>query len=74
MKYGRNGHSAILVDGKVLIIGGYVKGDPVLNNEVCTFSGSTMTCVEQSIALKGYSHYPELFVVADDFGEDKSKC
>ena len=73
LKYGRNGHGAVLLGEKVLIIGGYVGGGPV-NNEVCSFNDTTMACVEQSTALTHYAYYPELFLVAEDFGKDKSKC
>ena len=74
MKYGRHGHGAILVDEKVLIIGGRKDGGGAVNNEVCSFKDITMTCIEQSTALTQYAYYPELFLVANHFGKDKSQC
>ena len=75
LKHGRSGPGAIFDGEKFLIIGGKINTDydPV-ENEVCTLEGSTMTCVEQSTALKDYAYYPELFLVADDFGKDLNKC
>ena len=77
LQHARRGHGAILVDEKVLIIGGRFGGGykfTQINNEVCTFRDSTMTCVEQPAVLKSYTDYPELFLVLEDFGKDSNKC
>ena len=73
LKNGRWGHSAIFDGENFLIIGGWKNydSDPV-NNEICTLKNSTMTCVEQSTTLKMY--FPELFLVAKNFGKDQDKC
>ena len=80
LKHGRRGHGAIFDGEKFLVIGGegVLPGDKYLarrliETEVCTLKGQRMTCVEQATALEGY-RYPELFLVADDFGKDVSKC
>ena len=70
---GRRDHGAIFDGEKFLVIGGDIGGNPV-KNEVCTLSGSTMTCVEQSSSLDNYAYYPELFLVAEDFGKDLQNC
>ena len=77
LKHGRQGHGAIFDGEKFLIIGG--RKEPSLTtdsvkNEVCTLEGSSMTCVEQSTALDNYYWYPELFLVAKDYGKDANKC
>ena len=69
----RNGHGAIFDGVKFLIIGGTTYNDQV-TNEICTLVDSVVSCVEQSIALKDYKYYPELFLVAEDFGKDVTKC
>ena len=74
MKHGRRGHGAIFDGEKFLIIGGEKSDGRAVKNEVCTLEGSTMTCTEQSTALDNYEFYPELFLVADDFGKDSNKC
>ena len=77
MKTGRYGHGVIFDGEKFLVIGGYKRDGPrggAVKNEVCTLEGLPMTCVEQSPALDRYVYYPELFLVAEDFGKDKSKC
>ena len=73
LKNGRYGHGAIFDGEKFLIIGGMERYAPV-KNEVCTLKGSKMTCVEKSVALKGYAFYPELFLVGNDFGKDMNRC
>ena len=72
---GRHGHGVIFDGEKFLVIGGKKNNaeDPV-KNEVCTLENSTMTCVEQSTALDNYAYYPELFLVAENFGKDINNC
>ena len=80
LQHSRHGHGAILIGEQVLIIGGnFGQGFPVaeinqIKNEVCTFRGSEMTCVELPPSLEDYAYYPELFLVAEDYGNDKTKC
>ena len=69
----RFGHGAIFDGEKFLVIGGYDGGNQP-KNEVCTLNGSTMTCVEQSTTLDAYKYYPELFLVAEDFGKNPQNC
>ena len=70
LKYGRKGHGVIFDGEKFLIIG----GSPSINNEVCTLTGSTMTCVELLATSDNYNWHPDLFLVAADFGKDANKC
>ena len=74
LRYGRKGHGAIFDGEKFLIIGGLTRGGGEVKNEVCTLKDSTITCIAQSADLSGYANYPELFLVADDYGKDPSKC
>ena len=70
---GRHGHGAIFDGQKFLIIGGYIDGDPVMN-EVCSLQDSRMICIEQPIDMEGYYEFPELFLVAEDFSKNSAKC
>ena len=70
---GRRGHGVIFDGEKILVIGGY-DGEGPVKNEVCSLEDSTMTCVEQSTVLGYYVYYPELFLVAEDFGKDPQNC
>ena len=67
LKQAREGH-AVAFDGKqFLVIGGV--GD--LKTENCTPNRNTITCTEnQSPGLNNYSYYPELLLVADNYGND----
>ena len=73
---GRFGHGVIFDGEKFLIIGGDIRQGvkKALKTEVCTLENLKMTCVELSTALQNYESYPELFLVTDDFGSDKSQC
>ena len=71
---GRRGHGVIFDGEKFLVIGGYMSGGGPVKNEVCSLEDSTMTCVEQSTALDNYAFYPELFIVAENFGKDINSC
>ena len=76
---GRRGHNVIFDGEKFLVVGGWAKkwlesSSPYANIEVCTLSGSTMTCVEKQTSLANYALYPALFLVPDDFGKDKTIC
>ena len=73
--HGRQGHGAIFDGENFLIIGGRKQNveDPV-KNEVCTLNNSTMTCVEQTTALRKYVFYPELFLVTGEYAKDKDSC
>ena len=75
LNYGRRSHRAIFDGEKFLVIGGVKasKGTRRVQNEVCTFKKSTMTCVVQRTALYEYK-YPELFLVGRDFGKGVNKC
>ena len=70
LKNGRRGHSAIFDGEKFWILGGV----GTVGNEACTLDGSTVTCVEQPTFFYQPGAYPELFLVADDFGRDVDKC
>ena len=70
LKNRRNGHGAIFDGEKFMILGGYKKYGGAMKNEVCTLSGTSMTCEEASKSLDNYSYYPELFLVAQDFGKN----
>ena len=69
LKTGRSGHGAIFDGKNFLIVGGEPSDFGRVKNEVCSLEGSTMTCVEQSSSLFRYAWYPELFLVAEDFGK-----
>ena len=73
LKNAREGHGAIFDGEKFIVLGGSKGGGPV-KNEVCTLSGTSMTCGEASNTLESYSYYPELFLVTEHFGKDISQC
>ena len=74
LKNGRLGHGAIFDGDKFLIIGGVNKSPYPVANEVCNLEGLKMTCVEEFEQSSKFAYYPELFLVAADFGKDVSKC
>ena len=71
LKNGRRMHGTIFDGEKFLILGGESKsnGQTLKNvkNEVCTLSGTSMTCEESLNSLEEYVYYPELFLVQEDF-------
>ena len=76
LKTGRYGHGVIFAGEKFIVLGGQKSGgfdDGPIKNEVCTLSGTSMTCEESSNSLKSYVNYPELFLVPEDFGKDYSE-
>ena len=74
LKNGRRGHGAIFDGEKFIVLGGNKSGGGAVKNEVCTLSGTSMTCEEASNTLESYSYYPELFLVSEHFGKDISQC
>ena len=73
LKNGRRAHAAIFDGGKFIVLGNPSDYGPV-KNEVCTLSGTSMTCEESSNTLYNYAWYPELFLVTEHFGKDISQC
>ena len=71
----RYGHGAIY-DGSVFIIIGGTQGsyDDALPTEVCSMSNDNIVCRTQVPYLTEYTYYPELLLVADDFGKDFDSC
>ena len=79
MNYGRSHHGAIFDGAKFLIIGGDVgswgQNNDLVQTEVCSLEGITMTCIKQADNfLEAETNYPELFLVAQDFGQDTTRC
>ena len=74
LKNGRYGHGAIFDGEKFIVLGGYPSGNGPVKNEVCTLSGTSMTCEEASNTLENYYASPELFLVPEHFGKDISEC
>ena len=67
LNQGRYGHGVIFDQAQFWVIGGY----KARNTESCIPNGETVTCTEVGEALNyWYSHYPELALVADDYGND----
>ena len=56
-----------------LVIGGYAGQ---YRTEKCdiTEAGDQVTCIEQEPTLSNYNHYPELLLVAEDFGKTVESC
>ena len=59
----RRGHNVILVGGSLLVIGDWFE----TVNEKCTLKNDNITCVDQTLILKDYYVWPELFLVPDSF-------
>ena len=73
LKNGRRRHGAIFDGEKFLVLGGEKGTSGPVKNEVCTLSGTSMTCEEAPNALEDYLTYPELFLVTGDFCKDTSQ-
>ena len=74
LNFDRYLHGAIFDGANFLIIGGDVVLRKSWPMEVCSLQGITLSCTEQSTALEGDLSYPELFLVGQDFGKDKTRC
>merc|ERR1712131_219292 len=57
---GRYGHDAIVVQGEILVVGGWSGS---LKTERCSEIEGQMRCNAQEPELNGYGYYPELFAV-----------
>ena len=66
MKQARNGHAVVFDGTQFLVIGG--QGD--LKTENCVPTGNTITCTEQQLGLDKYTHFPELMLVDDNYGDN----
>ena len=60
---GRYAHNAIFIESSILVVGGHGR----FKTEKCTISNKKVICVTQEPELDYYSHYPEIFLVEDDF-------
>ena len=60
---GRRGHGAIYLDSSILIIGGYGN----LQSEKCDLDQGVVSCSSQEPYLNSYTHYPELYLVSNDY-------
>ena len=63
LNVGRNGHNAIHLNGRFVIVG----GNGTRNIEKCEYKNDQMVCQSQLPILTDYAYYPELMTVADDF-------
>ena len=63
MKNHRSDHGAVLVDNRVLVVGGY--GD--LHTESCVINDDDFECTNQESKLLNYARYPLMATVSDDF-------
>ena len=61
---GRHGHNAIVVQGEILVVGGYSGS---IKTERCIEIDGQMQCGAQEPELEYYTYYPELFAVPDNF-------
>ena len=66
LKGGRRGHNAIFDGEQVLIVGGY----DTKATEACRLVNSKFVCTQLESSLTGYSAYPELALVDENFGND----
>ena len=62
----RYGHGVIFDGGQFLVIG----GAGTRETESCIPNGETVTCTQVGEGLSNYAYYPELALVADDYGDD----
>ena len=66
LNQGRHGHRVIFDQRQFLVIGGRF----TQKTESCVPNGETVTCTEVGEGLSRYEYYPELTLVADDYGND----
>ena len=66
LKQGRRGHAVVFDGTQFLVIG----GNGVLKTENCVPTGDTITCTQQQLGLDNYGYFPELMLVADNYGDD----
>ena len=67
LNQGRHAHGVIFDGGQFLVIGGRDNQ----KTESCFPNGETVTCIQQEgEGLSTYASYPELALVADDYGND----
>ena len=59
----RSAHGVIFDGGQFLVIG-------TRETESCVPNGETVTCTQVGEGLNYYTHYPELALVAYDYGDD----
>ena len=73
LNQGRQGHGIVFDEGQFLVIGGHadhLKPDETLKTENCILNGGTVTCTRVGEGLSDYKYYPELALVANDYGID----
>ena len=63
---GRSGHGVIFDGMQFLVVGGY----GTTKIEKCITNGETVTCTQIGKGLYNYAYYPELRLVADNYGND----
>ena len=66
LNQGRHTHGVIFDEGQFLVIGGW----GTFKTESCVPNGETVTCTQVGEGLNYYTHYPELALVAYDYGDD----
>ena len=64
LNQGRRGHNAIVVQGEILVVGGYTGS---LKTERCIETDGQIRCSAQEPELTKYAYYPELFAVPDNY-------
>ena len=69
LNHGRYGHGVIF-DGRQLLVVGGDNGGGKLKTENCIPHGKTVYCTTQGRGIDGYAYYPELGLVADNYGND----
>ena len=69
MNQGRYGHNVIYNGVFFMVIGGQLANLTVteFQTERCSVRNGSISCGSQTPELKGYSFYPELFLVPDNF-------
>ena len=67
MIQGRRGHNAIVVQGEMLVVGGYSPQTEPYKTERCIETDAQIRCSDQEPKLVNYSYYPELFAVPDNY-------
>ena len=63
MKSARSGHAVILVEGKIMVFGGF----DYKKNEACIQNNGKFICEYLSSSLNNYVFYPILFSVTDNY-------
>ena len=69
----RTVHGVIVHQGEFIIVGGYNENIRYLSTERCILSDDLVQCSTAGPKLQGYSYYPEMMLVSENFCSSHSQ-